>query len=82
MYMLKVKKKGFHLEEGKSYLCLDIINTDQAMLVGEDNNITVASIFECQFAGMVEIKPADLNAKPVAEPEKTIVKQILEKKVK
>ena len=79
MYMLKVKKKGFHLLEGKSYLCLEIINTDQAMLVGEDNNITVANIFECQFAGMVEVAKPE---KPIPTPSQSTLVSVANKKAK
>lgn len=79
MYMLKVKKKGFHLLEGKSYLCLEIINTDQAMLVGEDNNITVANIFDCQFAGMVEVTKPE---QPVPTPTQSTLVSVANKKAK
>lgn len=54
LYKLKVVKAGYHIVADTPYLCLGIINKDQALLVGEGNNITVSSMFDCKFAGFVE----------------------------
>lgn len=56
MFYVSVKKKGFHLEVGKPYLCLDIINIDKALIVGEENNITIANIYDCLFVSLVNDK--------------------------
>ena len=49
LFTVKVNKAGFHKVLDTEYLCLGIINNDQALIVGEGKNITTASIYECQF---------------------------------
>ena len=47
LFTVKVNKAGFHKVLDTEYLCLGIINNDQALIVGEGKNITTASIYEC-----------------------------------
>ena len=67
LFTVKVNKAGFHKVLDTEYLCLGIINNDQALIVGEGKNITTASIYECQFVKIIGDKP-----KPEVAPEQEV----------
>ena len=71
LFTVKVNKAGFHKVLDTEYLCLGIINNDQALIVGEGKNITTASIYECQFVRLIGEHQQDKAApQPVIENTK------------
>jgi hypothetical protein len=71
LFTVNVNKAGFHKALDTEYLCLGIINNDQALIVGEGKNITTASIYECQFVGIIEPRQPVEKVNPEPEVKET-----------